>query len=135
MRGPEWDWFTVESQRAFFGSPWRVTKDADRMGVRLEGPVLARRDTREMISTATPEGLVQVPTGGQPIVLLAGRQTVGGYPGIASVASVDCGVLAQVAPGDTIRFEVVSLEDAHTFVLSREEAYAQLRAGLSRIGG
>jgi len=135
MRGPEWDCFAVESQHAFFASAWRVTKDVDRMGVRLEGPALVRRDTREMISTATPEGLVQVPTDGQPIVLLAGRQTVGGYPGIASVASVDWGALAQLAPGETLRFEVISIEAAHKLVLAREEAFAQLRAGLSRIGG
>jgi KipI family sensor histidine kinase inhibitor len=134
MTGPEWDWFTAESQQAFFTSVWHVTKDADRMGVRLEGPALMRRDTKEMISTAAPEGLVQVPAGGQPIVLLAGRQTVGGYPGIASIASVDWGVLAQVVPGDTIRFEAISIEAAHALMLSREEAFAQLRAGLNRIG-
>lgn len=135
VRGPEWDWFTGEAQDLFVATGWRVSKDADRMGARLEGPTLARSDKREMISEAAPEGAVQIPAGGQPIVLLASRQTVGGYPRIACVVSVDFGRLAQLAPGATVQFECVSVETAHALSLARERNLRRAHLGLARLGG
>jgi antagonist of KipI len=132
VRGPEWDWFADTAHRTFVETTWRVTNDADRMGVRLDGAAL-RGDAREMISDATPEGTVQVTAEGRPILLLAGRQTVGGYPRIAMIASVDFSVLAQWAPGDAIRFQEIPMAEAHAHVLAREHAFQQLRAGLSRL--
>lgn len=134
LPGPEWEWFTPEARRAFFSADWLVTKDADRMGVRLAGPDLPRAKTREMISEGVNEGVVQVPEGGAPIVLLASRQTVGGYPRLAAVAAVDIGRLAQLAPGQTVRFEQVSLAAAHGLYLARERDLNRVRLGLSRLG-
>lgn len=134
LRGPEWDWFSSDAQEEFFAATWRVTKDADRMGVRLEGPTLARREKREMISEAAPEGGVQVTPSG-PIALLASRQTVGGYPRIACVATVDFGRLAQLAPGGTVRFAPVDLDTAHVLWLGRERNLARARMALPRLVG
>lgn len=131
--GPEWDFFTPEAQRNFFGAEWKVTKDADRMGVRLDGPALPLAAPREMISEGVNEGLVQVPDGGGPIVLLASRQTVGGYPRIAAIASVDLGRLAQLAPGTKVRFSQTTLAVAHELYLDRERNLNRIRAGLARL--
>lgn len=133
MIGPEWDWFTLRAQQAFFASEWRVTKDADRMGVRLEGPELPLSETREMISEGVNEGVVQVPAGGAPIVLLASRQTVGGYPRLAAVSAVDLGRMAQLAPGATLRFTQITLATAHEVYLRRERDLNRVRAGLARL--
>lgn len=133
MRGPEWEWFGAEAQREFVTTEWTVTKDADRMGVRLAGPALPQRTAREMISEGVADGVVQVPAGGTPIVLLASRQTVGGYPRIAVVATVDLGRVAQLAPGRTIRFEEITVAEAHGLYLARERDLNRVRTGLGRL--
>lgn len=134
LRGPEWDLFSAEAREAFFAAEWKVTKDADRMGVRLSGPDLPLAHAREMISEGVNEGIVQVPAGGAPIVLLASRQTVGGYPRIAAVAAVDLGRMAQLAPGNKVRFEAISLETAHGLLLARERDFGRVKMGLVRLG-
>jgi antagonist of KipI len=133
MRGPEWDWFAEDAQRLFFATEWVATKDADRMGVRLTGPALPQRAAREMISEGVTDGVVQVPAGGAPIVLLPSRQTVGGYPRIAVVATVDLGRLAQLAPGRTMRFEEITVAEAQGLYLARERDLNRVRTGLGRI--
>lgn len=132
-RGPEWAQFTEEAQAALFGSDFEVTKDIDRMGMRLSGPMLALREPREEISAAVNVGVVQVPSSGQPIVLLVGRQSVGGYARIAAAATVDLGKLAQFRPGDRLRFEEISLARAHALYLARERDIARVRSGLARL--
>jgi antagonist of KipI len=134
MPGPEWERFTPEARQRFFAATWKVTKDADRMGVRLAGPELPLADEREMISEGVNEGVVQVPAGGAPIVLLASRQTVGGYPRIAAVASIDLGRLAQLAPGASLNFTPVTLLEAHGLWLGRERDFVRVRMGLARLG-
>lgn len=133
MTGPEWELFAPEAQRTFFSAEWKVTKDADRMGVRLAGPELPLATPRELLSEGVNEGVVQVPAGGAPIVLLASRQTVGGYPRIAAAASVDLGRLAQLAPGATVRFTRINLATAHELLLERERNLNRVRAGLARL--
>lgn len=133
MRGPEWELFNELSHREFFGTSYVVTKDVDRMGMRLEGAPLGLKAPREEISAAVNVGVVQVPPSGQPIVLLAGRQTVGGYPRIAAVATVDLGKLAQLKPGDPVSFQEISLAQAHGLLLSRERDFARVISGLSRM--
>jgi len=133
VRGPEWDWFEPEAQRRFFATEWRATKDADRMGVRLAGPVLPQRTGREMISEGVADGVVQVPAGGAPIVLLASRQTVGGYPRLAVAATVDLGRLAQLAPGRPVRFQEITVAEAHGLYLARERDLNRVRTGLARL--
>jgi len=135
MRGPEWTWFTPEAQKAFFTVDWSATKDADRMGVRLEGPALALVKPREMISSSVNAGVVQVPPAGQPIVLLPSRQSVGGYPRLAAVAAVDLRRFTQLRPGDKLRFEEITLETAHELYLARERDLNLVRTGLGRFTG
>lgn len=130
--GPEWDWFTDHSQRDFFASEWTVTREADRMGVRLQGPVLTLVKPREMISSAVNAGIIQVPAAGQPIVLLPSRQSVGGYPRLAAVASVDLGRFTQLRPGEKIRFEKIPVAMAQELFLARERDFARVRLGLAR---
>jgi antagonist of KipI len=135
LRGPEWDWFGREAQARFFASTYRVTKDADRMGVRLEGAALDLEEPREMISSAVNAGIVQVPPGGQPIILLCSRQTVGGYPRLAAVAAVEDGRLAQLKQGDEVGFEEIGLRQAHELYLARERNFNRVREELSRRTG
>lgn len=133
-RGPEWDHFTAEAQAAIFGADYEVTRDIDRMGMRLTGPALHLKEAREEISAAVNVGVVQVPGSGQPIVLLVGRQSVGGYARIAAAATVDLGKLAQFRPGDRVRFEEIGLAQAHELLLARERDYVRVRSGLARQG-
>jgi antagonist of KipI len=135
MRGPEWDWFSEDAQRDFFSAAWQATKEADRMGVRLQGPGLVLVKPREMISAAVNTGVVQVPPSGHPIVLLPSRQSVGGYPRIAAVAGVDIGRFTQLRPGEGVRFEKISLPGAQELWLARERDLARVRMGLARLTG
>src|SRR5438128_7624964 len=110
------------------------------MGTRLDGPEL-RRDygvaglaaasSIDLISEAVTPGTVQVPPSGQPILLLGDCQTIGGYPKIAQVITVDLGIAAQVRASDRVRFSEVSLGDAHQLLLQRERSLERFRIGLS----
>ena len=110
--GPQADHVTAAAFELFLSSVWRVTRDADRMGLRLEGPELAHRRGHDIVSDGIVTGSVQVPGTGRPIVLLADHQTTGGYPKIATVISADIARLGRLRPGDALRFEAVSIEDA-----------------------
>ncbi len=111
---------------------FKVTPKSDRMGVRLVGPTLIRGDASELVSSTVVPGTVQVPPDGQPIVLMADAQTIGGYPQIAHVISVDLPLVAQLRPGDAVHFREVTLEAAHQLILDRERALALLREGLAQ---
>ena len=100
--------------------------------MRLAGAALARTLDSDLLSSAVAPGTVQVPPDGQPIVLLADAQTIGGYPQLAHVIGVDLPLLAQLRPGDSVRFRVVSIEEAQERWLAREQALAMLREGLSQ---
>ena len=118
-----------------FGSPlyqgdFKVSPQSDRMGIRLNGTAL-KGEVGQLISTGIAPGTIQVPPNGSPISLLADAQTVGGYPRVAHAVSVDLPLLAQLRPGDSVRFEEVSLDDAHVLALGREHAIALLREGLA----
>lgn len=127
VRGAQADEFDDAWLRAEF----RVTPQFDRMGLRLSGPKLARRDNRELLSAAVAPGTVQVPPDGQPIVLLADAQTIGGYPRLAHVIAVDQPLAAQLQAGGTVRFREVTLTEAHRLALIREHTLAILREGLA----
>ena len=120
--GPQDDRFTAEGIAAFLGSPYEVTPQADRMGYRLKGPIITHVRGHDIISDGIPLGGIQVPGEGQPIVLLADRQTTGGYTKIATVISVDIGRIAQTKPGQRIRFRRVTLAEAHA-ALAAEAAW------------
>jgi len=131
IKGGQYDWFTKDSKEQFFTSKFQVTPQSDRMGYRLSGPKLQLSEPQELISEAVTAGTVQVPAEGNPIVLLADRQTTGGYPKIAQVATVDLPVLAQVKPGEKICFREISLEKAQKLLRMREQKIQLLKQGLS----
>lgn len=107
-----------------------VTPDSDRMGVRLEGPELMRSRGGDLLSEAVAPGTIQVPPSGQPIILLGDCQTIGGYPKLAHVITVDLAAAAQVQAGDTVRFVEISLDDAQRLLRERERDLAMFRIGL-----
>jgi biotin-dependent carboxylase-like uncharacterized protein len=110
--GPQNDRFTNAGLLTFFCSTYTVTPQSDRMGCRLSGPRIEHTAGSDIVSDGSPLGGVQVAGDGVPIVLMADRGTAGGYTKIATVISVDVSRLAQAAPGDTVRFEAVSIEEA-----------------------
>jgi antagonist of KipI len=112
-------------------SEFSVTARSDRMGLRLSGPVLASDRAGELTSAALIPGTVQVPPDGQPVVLMADAQTIGGYPQVAHVINVDLPLAAQLRPGDPVHFREVQREEAHRLQFTREHAIAMLREGLS----
>lgn len=127
VRGAQAD----EFGETFLSVEFKVSTQSDRMGVRLAGPVVARKSAVELVSTVVAPGTVQVPPDGQPIVLMADAQTMGGYPQIAHVIGMDLPLVAQLRPGDSVRFQVVTLAEAHRLSMAREHALALLREGLS----
>ena len=131
VRGAEWAKFEQKAWKAFLETAFRVSAQADRMGVRLEGAELARKNKREMLSEAVAPGTVQVANDEQPILLLGDCQTIGGYPRIAHVITVDLGAAAQLQPNDAVRFEEVTPAEASTLFLERENDLQLFRVGLA----
>ncbi|MDW0109854.1 5-oxoprolinase subunit C family protein [Sporosarcina aquimarina] len=130
LAGRQKDLFTSQSQNFFLSSDYTINSQSDRMGYRLHGPQLLLTETKELLSEAVTFGTVQVPANGQPIVLMADRQTTGGYPKIAQVISVDLPLLAQAKPGDSIRFKEVSLHTAQQLLQQLETTISDLRLGI-----
>jgi antagonist of KipI len=131
VQGPDWRRFTIESQTALVGESFTVTLDSDRMGARLDGPSLDRIDPTDLLSEAVAPGTLQVPPNGKPILLLGDCQTIGGYPKIAHVITVDLPIAAQLWPGELVRFHEVSLAEAQGLLCEREDDFARFRIGLS----
>ncbi|MBM7505739.1 allophanate hydrolase subunit 2 [Agromyces aurantiacus] len=104
LRGPRADWLTDAALGTLYESPWRLSASSDRIGARLEGPVLERRVVGELLSEPTVAGAIQVTGAGVPTVLLADRPVTGGYPVAAIVDPGSLDRLAQVRPGQEIRF-------------------------------
>jgi KipI family sensor histidine kinase inhibitor len=130
VRGPQADRFGPEAWRTFRESAYRLTAESDRMGLRLAGPAIGRNDDKELVSQGVAAGTVQVPPDGLPIVLMADRQTIGGYPQIATVVTVDLPKLAQRRPGEEVRFELVTVAEARALAVARERELARLRVAL-----
>jgi biotin-dependent carboxylase-like uncharacterized protein len=128
--GPQADHFSADTLAAFFETEYKVTGQADRMGVRLEGPALEHIGAREIVSDATVPGSIQVPGNGQPIVLLADAQTAGGYPKIATVIGVDLPRVAAAKPGQILRFIQVEAEEGEQLARAAE---TETRALLSSL--
>ena len=110
--GPQDDEFSDEAKALFLDSDWKVSATSDRMGYRLEGPVIQHLHGHNIVSDGTVSGSIQVPGNGAPIVLMADRNTTGGYPKIATVISADFGRLAQTPAGTAFRFKAVSVAEA-----------------------
>lgn len=120
LLGPQDDWFTAAALDAFLTAPFTVSSRSDRMGFRLEGPTLQTRGRGELVSEPVAFGAVQVPASGDPILLMADRQTAGGYPKIATVISADLPVTGQRSPGDQIRFVACTRAEARAALIARE---------------
>lgn len=127
LRGTQYEHFDAESTAKFWSCTFKITPQSDRMGYRLSGPVLKLAEPLEMISEAVSFGTVQVPPDGNPIILLADRQTAGGYPKIAQVAMVDIPLVAQSKPGCDIRFQEISLAEAENLYVQREKNMQNLK--------
>ncbi len=130
VRGAEWDLFTPGAQVDFVRDEFEATQESDRMGVRLKGALLRRLANDELLSEAVVPGTIQVPPSGQPILLLGDCQTIGGYPKIAHVITVDLPLAAQLRPGNPVRFVEVSLAEAHRLLVERERNFNRFQIGL-----
>jgi antagonist of KipI len=125
--GPQTDYFTEESRKTFLSSEYSVSLTSDRMGYRLAGPPLTQRGKTELISEGMTFGAIQVPSNGQPIVMMADCPTTGGYPKIGTVASVDLPLLAQCTPNQSrLRFRETTVEKA-------QQEYRALIEGLEMV--
>jgi antagonist of KipI len=116
---------------ALYSGRFGVTARSNRMGIRLDGTRLSRTTAGDLVSTAVAPGTIQVPPDGNPIVLMADAQTLGGYPRVAHVAAVDIPLLAQLAPGDGVRFTRTTVAESHALSHSWEHGLALLRQGLA----
>ncbi|TWT88575.1 KipI antagonist [Pseudobythopirellula maris] len=134
LRGPQADWFSEEAWRRLLGEAFDVAPQSDRMGVRLAGPTLATKQTADMMSEPVVAGAIQTPPSGDPIVLAADRQTIGGYPVIACLATADLPRLGQLRPGDQVRFREIDRAEALALLKEREKNFAVLRRGLELRG-
>jgi antagonist of KipI len=131
IRGIDWERFNASTLQRFTSEAFTVSPDSDRMGVRFDGSELKREDETDLISEAVAPGTIQVPPSGKPILLLGDCQTIGGYPKIAHVITVDLSIAAQLRAGDGVRFFEVSLQDAHRLLMERERDVERFRIGLS----
>ena len=124
--GPQFDYFSKESQKDFFSKDYKITNLTDRMGMRLEGLILKNIISTNIRSEGITKGAIQVPADGQPIVLLTDYPTIGGYPKIANVISADYDLLVQKTPGEKILFKCVKLHEA-------EKIYKEYLINISKI--
>ncbi len=128
IAGREWKDFSAESQEYFVSRDYTLTGDSDRMGYRLEGTPLKLSSPKELLSESVAFGTVQVPPSGKPLILMADRQTTGGYPRIAQVISVDLPRLAQLLPGDKLQFSLIDLSTAEALLLTRARTLKAMEA-------
>ena len=126
LKGPQFDYFSKESQKDFFLKDYKITNLTDRMGMRLEGTTIKNTVSTNIRSEGITKGAIQVPADGQPIVLLTDYPTIGGYPKIANVISADYHLLAQKIPEEKILFQNVELQEA-------EQLYKQHLNSISEI--
>lgn len=130
--GPQEYLFTDEGVRTFYSQPFTVTAECDRMGYRLDGPEIQSKHGSDIITDGIAFGAVQVPTHGRPIIMLADRQTTGGYAKIGTVASVDIPKLVQCPPGSIVRFQPISVQEAQRLLREQAKHYEELAARVRR---
>lgn len=125
--GPRDDYFTARGKETFFSSEYTVGMHSDRMGLRLEGPLIEHSGATDIISDGTVPGIIQVPGDGRPVILFVDAQTVGGYPEIATVITADLPKLAQLLPGDRLMFVPVTIEEACRLLREERDMLRRLR--------
>jgi allophanate hydrolase len=131
--GPQQEYFTEEAITALLDAEFRISQSADRMGMRLDGPLLQHRNGWDIVSDAIMTGAIQVPGSGQPIVLLADHQTTGGYPKIATVISADLPVVARRRAGDRLRFVAIAVEEAEQICRAAERRLSEMLTRLEPV--
>ncbi|MFJ8258098.1 biotin-dependent carboxyltransferase family protein [Peribacillus asahii] len=131
LAGSQYEYFTDSSKLQFVESLFKVSSQSDRMGYRISGPTLELQNKRDILSEAVSNGSIQVPPDGNPIILLADRQTTGGYPKIAQVITADLSLIGQLKPGESIQFSQVTLKEAEQIYLQKEQKLKQLKVALS----
>jgi len=134
LPGPQDDHFAADGWEVFLDESWRMSPHSDRMGMRLEGPRVRHRSDYNIVSDGVPHGAIQVPGDGQPIIMLADRQSTGGYPKIATVISADLPRLGQLRPGDALRFARVTIDEAEVAARELAERIDLLRTALRPAG-
>jgi antagonist of KipI len=128
LPGPQRDYFSDDALAVLQSAPYTIGHNSDRMGFRLEGPRLSHARGADIISDATPLGVLQVPATGQPILLMADRQTTGGYPKIATVIAADIAIAGQLGPADTIAFAVCTPTEAMAALIAQERTLMAVEA-------
>lgn len=128
LAGPDTERFPAAALDRLQSAPYTIGRDSDRMGFRLEGPPIDHLRGADIISDVTPLGVLQVPASGQPLMLMADRQTTGGYARLAAVIAADIGLAGQLAPGDSISFSVCSRRDAIAALIAQERLLMALEA-------
>ena len=132
VMGPQDDAFTDAGVKTFLSETYTVTPEFDRMGCRLEGAVVEHKESGDIISDGIAFGAIQVPSAGKPIIMLADRQTTGGYTKIANVITADFRIIGQLKAGDKVRFEKVSIAHAQDALLTQRAALRLLRKSVDR---
>jgi antagonist of KipI len=127
--GPQQDHFAPESIDTLRSARFTIGQASGRMALRLEGPRLRHIAGADVISDATTAGAIQVPGSGEPILLTADRQTTGGYAKIATVITADLDLCGQLAPGDTVSFEICTMRDALGALIARERVLMAIETG------
>ena len=127
LMGPQDDLFTPAGIETFLGSAYTVTNEFDRMGCRMEGPIIEHKNGGDIISDGIAFGAIQVPTAGKPIIMLADRQTTGGYTKIANVITADFRIIGQLKGGDQVRFVKTTIDAAQDALLTERAALRALR--------
>ncbi len=129
LKGAEFDWFSAESQQSFFTANWQVSTSSNRMGYRLQGQALTLTQHNNLLSRGVGAGTIQVPPQGQPIILMAGSQTTGGYPRIANVLSIDLWKVAQARPNSLLSFQWIDFEEAKGLLKAHQHQLYRLKWG------
>jgi antagonist of KipI len=129
LPGPQTEYFASDALAVLQSGPYTIAQNSDRMGFRLAGPPLSHVRGADIISDATPLGVLQVPASGEPILLMADRQTAGGYPKIATVIAADIPIVGQLGPGDTISFAVCTMREAMAALIAQERTLMAVEAG------
>lgn len=129
--GPQDKYFTEKGIETFLNSEYEISREADRMGMRLEGEIITHKDKADIISDAVVFGSIQVPGNGKPIILLADRQTTGGYTKIATVIKADLPKLAQMSPGYKIKFKALSIEEAEQEYINYYKKFEEIKDSIT----
>ncbi|NOL49174.1 biotin-dependent carboxyltransferase family protein [Pelistega europaea] len=129
-KGTHFSLFNPTTQHMFLDTEYKISHQSNRMGYRLQGVSLSLEKPQQILSEPTAFGTIQVPPDGLPIILMADRQSTGGYPKIANVISADLGYLAQLLPGQTLNFSLISLEEAQHIQAKRTNHFQELQQQL-----